>query len=171
MSEQTGAKIKEARTAAGMTQKELAEAIDGLSASDISKAERGLMELTDEQLEAIAKATGAESLLSEANEEAPAAPEASESKAADNNPMASVMGMVGSVMNDDAKREKAANTVMGMVGDVMRDDASREKAANAVMGVVGDAMRDDEGREKAANTVMGVVNNVIGSEEADGGEE
>ena len=67
MTEQIGAKIKEARSAAGMTQKELAEAV-GLSAKAISEAERGLKELTDEQLEAIAEATGAESLLGEAKE-------------------------------------------------------------------------------------------------------
>ena len=41
MTEQIGAKIKEARSAAGMTQKELAEAV-GLSAKAISEAERGL---------------------------------------------------------------------------------------------------------------------------------
>ena len=67
MTEQIGAKIKEARLAAGMTQKELAEAV-GLSAKAISEAERGLKELTDEELKAIAEATGAESLLGEAKE-------------------------------------------------------------------------------------------------------
>lgn len=79
MSEQTGAKIREARTAAGMTQKELAEAVDGLSAKSISEAERGLRELTDEQLAAIAEATGAESLLPSTEESVPpAAPEPAE---------------------------------------------------------------------------------------------
>lgn len=58
MSEQVGASIKEARMAAGMTQKDLAGAVDGVSASDVSKAERGLKELSDEQLEGIAQATG-----------------------------------------------------------------------------------------------------------------
>ena len=67
MAEQIGAQIKEARLAAGMTQKEVAEEV-GLSAKAISEAERGLRELTDEQLEAIAKATKAESLMGEAKE-------------------------------------------------------------------------------------------------------
>ena len=71
MAEQIGAQIKEARLAAGFTQKALAEAIDGLSAKRISEAERGLRELTDEQLAAIAEVTGAESLLGEVKEEAP----------------------------------------------------------------------------------------------------
>lgn len=50
--------IREARTAAGLTQEKLAAKIAGLSAGDISKAERGEAELTQAQLKAIAKATG-----------------------------------------------------------------------------------------------------------------
>ena len=50
--------IKEARTGAGLSQESLAKQIDGLSASDIGKAERGEKDLTQAQLKAIAKATG-----------------------------------------------------------------------------------------------------------------
>lgn len=50
--------IKEARTNAGLTQAQLAEEVDGVSASDISKAERGEMDLTNTALRQIAKATG-----------------------------------------------------------------------------------------------------------------
>ena len=53
-----GTLIREARTAAGLTQAQLAEKISGLSASDVSKAERGEKELSQAQLKAIAKATG-----------------------------------------------------------------------------------------------------------------
>ncbi len=53
-----GALIKQARTGASLTQEALASRIDGLTASDISKAERGALELTQAQLKAIAKATG-----------------------------------------------------------------------------------------------------------------
>lgn len=53
-----GALIKEARTAAGLTQEKLARLVDGLSASDLGKAERDEKELTKEQLKSIAKATG-----------------------------------------------------------------------------------------------------------------
>ena len=53
-----GTLIKEARTAAGLTQEQLARKISGLSATDISEAERGLKDLTQEQLKKIAKATG-----------------------------------------------------------------------------------------------------------------
>ena len=53
-----GELIREARTAAGLTQEQLAKKVDGVSASDISKAERGEKELTQAALKQIAKATG-----------------------------------------------------------------------------------------------------------------
>lgn len=53
-----GELIKEARTEAGLTQAELAKKVDGVTASDISKAERGEKELTQAALKQIAKATG-----------------------------------------------------------------------------------------------------------------
>lgn len=53
-----GALIKEARTNAGYTQEKLALLVPGLTASDISKAERGEKELTKEQLKTIARVTG-----------------------------------------------------------------------------------------------------------------
>ena len=57
-SKKVGTLIKEARTGAGLTQEQLARKISGLSASDISQAERGLADLTQEQLKKIAKVTG-----------------------------------------------------------------------------------------------------------------
>ncbi len=53
-----GALIKEARTNAGLTQEQLAKKVDGVTAADISKAERGEKELTQAALKQIAKATG-----------------------------------------------------------------------------------------------------------------
>ena len=53
-----GTLIKAARTDAGMTQEQLARKVKNCSASDISKAERGEKELTQDQLKQIAKATG-----------------------------------------------------------------------------------------------------------------
>ena len=49
--------IKEARTNAGMTQAQLAREV-GITSSDVSKAERGEKELTQDTLKKIAKATG-----------------------------------------------------------------------------------------------------------------
>lgn len=53
-----GTLIKEARTKAGLSQDALAKQIDGVTAADISKAERGEKELSAAALKAIAKATG-----------------------------------------------------------------------------------------------------------------
>jgi transcriptional regulator with XRE-family HTH domain len=57
-SKKLGDLIKEARVSADLTQEQLAKKIAGLSASDISMAERGKKDLTQEQLKRIAKATG-----------------------------------------------------------------------------------------------------------------
>ena len=69
-SKKVGTLIKEARTGADMTQEQLARKISGLSASDISLAERGQMDLTQAQLKQIAKVTGVTqaSLLNAAKE-------------------------------------------------------------------------------------------------------
>lgn len=53
-----GPLIKEARTGVGMTQEQLAKKIKGITAADISKAERGELELTQAVLKEIAKYTG-----------------------------------------------------------------------------------------------------------------
>ena len=58
MGKKVGKLIKAARTGADMTQEQLARRISGLSASDISLAERGEKELTQAQLKKIATLTG-----------------------------------------------------------------------------------------------------------------
>lgn len=58
MASTVGTLIKEARTKAGLTQEQLAKTVKIVTASDISKAERGEKELTQEALKEIAKATG-----------------------------------------------------------------------------------------------------------------
>lgn len=58
MAKKVGELIKKARTDAGLTQEQLAKKVDGVMASDISKAERGEKELTQAALKQIAKATG-----------------------------------------------------------------------------------------------------------------
>lgn len=57
MGSKTGDAIRAARTGAKMTQAALAQEV-GLSPGDISKAERGELELPQKALRAIAKATG-----------------------------------------------------------------------------------------------------------------
>ena len=58
MANKIGPLIKEARTEAGMTQEQLAKKVTGVTAADISKAERGEKELPQAALKQIAKATG-----------------------------------------------------------------------------------------------------------------
>ena len=53
-----GELIKEARAKAGLSQDKLAGMIEGLSASELSKAERGEKDLTQAELKAIAKICG-----------------------------------------------------------------------------------------------------------------
>ena len=53
-----GTLIKEARAEAGLTQEQLAKKVSGVSASDISKVERGEKDLTNEQYKQVAKALG-----------------------------------------------------------------------------------------------------------------
>lgn len=74
--------LKEARTGAGLSQEKLAGMIDGLSASDISKAERGEKELSQAILKQIAKATGVtQASLVNAAKEAASKPSAKTSSA------------------------------------------------------------------------------------------
>ena len=59
MGKRTGERIKQARLAADLTQEKLAQKLgDGITASDISKAERGEAELTTDTIKKIAKITG-----------------------------------------------------------------------------------------------------------------
>ena len=77
-----GELIKEARTKKGLSQEKLAGMVDGLSASELSKAERGEKELTAAELKAIAKICGVtqKSLLEAAGLVTPAKPAVSTAK-------------------------------------------------------------------------------------------
>ena len=57
MGKKTGELIRGARTGVKMTQQQLAKAA-GLTSAEISKAERGELDLSQAALKAIAKATG-----------------------------------------------------------------------------------------------------------------
>ncbi len=78
-----GTLIREARTAKKLSQEQLASGIDGLSGSDIGKAERGEKDLSQAQLKAIAKALGVtQKSLLEAPKGGSPAPAASKTAAA-----------------------------------------------------------------------------------------
>ena len=88
MANKVGPLIKEARTDAGLTQAQLAKKVGGgITANDISKAERGEKDLTQATLKEIAKLTGVTqaSLLNaekKAAEKKPAEKKATEKKSA-----------------------------------------------------------------------------------------
>lgn len=73
MANQVGLLIKDAITNAGMTEEELAEKVEIVSLEDIISAENGEKKLTQNQLKAIAKATGVtqKSLLDASKESFP----------------------------------------------------------------------------------------------------
>ena len=58
MSRKLGDLVKKARTEKGLTQAGLAEKVDGLTASDVSKIERGEKEPVQDILKQMAKALG-----------------------------------------------------------------------------------------------------------------
>ena len=58
MANKVGNLIKKARTEAGFTQEQLSRKVRGADGSDIGKAERGEIRLTNDQLKQIAQATG-----------------------------------------------------------------------------------------------------------------
>lgn len=58
MSRKLGKLVKEARTAKGFTQAQLADKVDGLTASDVSKIERGEKEPAEAVVKLMAKALG-----------------------------------------------------------------------------------------------------------------
>ena len=154
MAKQDGAKIKEARAAAGLSQKELAEKAGCVTATDISKAERDLKELTPEQLEAVAQALGvtqesltdAPPVLSDAEIELlnlykSADPDTQNAAAAvlkgetaqDANPMAAMMGMFsGMIGGGNAEGGEGGENpmagMMSMFGGMMGGGEKKEAA-------------------------------------------
>ena len=127
MGKKVGTLIRQARTDAGFTQEQLARKIKGLSASDISRAERGEKELTQEQLKLIAKATGVtqKSLLEAAKGSSSGKKPASSSSAASKTSMkvsASERKLVELYRAaDSATKKEAVKLLKGTAGDSLLD--------------------------------------------------
>ena len=103
-----GPLIKEARTKAKLTQEQLASKIDGLTASDVGKAERGEKMLTQDILKQIAKVTGVtqKSLLDAARESGRAAQAAGTSAA-------SSAGKTSGKISSSGKTSQSGKTTTG----------------------------------------------------------
>ena len=143
-----GTLIKEARTNADLTQEQLARKISGLSASDISQAERGQKELTQAQLKQIAKITGVTqaSLINAAKETGTAKKTAAKKPAAKKTSAASSSAAKTSVKVTAAEkkllelyREADAETKKAAVKLLKGEE---DEASDAILGSILEVVQD-----------------------------
>lgn len=133
MGKKTGARIKEARNAAELTQEQLAKRIAGLSASEISRAERGELELTQAILKRIAKETGVTQASLLNAEKAASKTKTTKSKSEDMDLTASERKLVELYRKADSDTKKAAvsllkgekSDVQQLVSDLLGDTLSK----------------------------------------------
>lgn len=158
MASKVGTLIKQARTDAGLTQEQLArKAGGGLTAADISKAERGEADLPVAALKNIAKATGVtqSSLVNAAKgvSKPAAAPKAAAKKAAaPKDPSGAAAGMrltaaekklVEAYRKADSDTKKAAvNVLEGKGGGLLPSLLGGESDAGQAQGSVADLISE-----------------------------
>ena len=123
-----GPLIKEARTKAGLTQEQLASKIDGLTASDVGKAERGEKMLTQDILKQIAKTTGVtqKSLLDAARESGGAAQAAGTSAA-------SSAGKTSGKISSSGKTSQSGETTTGKTSQAGKTASTGKTTGKASM--------------------------------------
>lgn len=159
--------IKEARTNAGLSQEALAKKIDGLSASDLGKAERGEKELTQALLKEIAKATGVtQKSLLEAPKGATAAKKTTTAKTAEKKTTEKKTSAAKkAAKKTTAKKTDAAETLTASEKKLLElyraADADTKKAAVALLkgeqpegGVLGSLLNMIGGSD-AINSILG----------------
>jgi hypothetical protein len=123
-----GPLIKEARTKAKLTQEQLASKIDGLTASDVGKAERGEKMLTQDILKQIAKTTGVtqKSLLDAARESGGAAQAAGTSAA-------SSAGKTSGKISSSGKTSQSGKTTTGKTSPTGKTSSTGKTTGKAGM--------------------------------------
>ncbi len=161
-----GELIKEARTKAGLSQTALAAGIEGLSASDVGKAERGEKELTQTQLKEIAKATGVtqKSLLDAAKGTAAPAKKTEAKKTEAKKPASTAKKptttakkpAASAARKTETEGEKLTAAEKKLVELYRAADADTKKAAVAVL----------KGEQPEDNGVLGNLLNMIGGSDA-----
>ena len=121
--------IKEARTNAGLTQEQLAKQVEGVSASDISKAERGEKELTQAALKQIAKATGVtqKSLIEAASGSSTAKKTSTAAGAGRKTSAAKTSDASSSAKTSSAKASSAAKKTSGSSGTSVKLTAAEKR--------------------------------------------
>ena len=151
--------IKEARVNAGLTQAALAKKVDGVTASDISKAERGEKELTQAALKQIAKATGVTqaSLLN--------APKGASGKTG-NTGKTSSSGKTGSSASSKKAEEYKLTAAEKKLVDLYRaaDSDTKKAAVSLLRGekAEGGILSSILGSSALSGAVGGVVDNLLG---------
>lgn len=154
MGKRVGKLIKAARTGADMTQEQLARRISGLSANDISLAERGEKDLTQAQLKKIATITGVTqaSLINAAKEENGSAKK------------------TASPQKSTAKTPAGANSTMKVTATERKlveayrlaDSDTKKRALNLLKGKDEDVLGHLLGGVDIADTVEDVLGDVLG---------
>ena len=150
-SKKVGTLIKEARTQADLTQEQLARKIKGLSASDISLAERGQKDLTQTQLKEIAKATGVTqaSLLN-------AAKGSSEKKTTAKKTTTAKKATSSSAAKSSMKVTAAEKKLVELYREA--DSETRKAAVKLLKGEA-----DDEATDTILENILGVVQDMLES--------
>ena len=151
MGKKVGKLIKAARTGADMTQEQLARRISGLTASDISLAERGEKDLTQAQLKKIAALTGVTqaSLINAAKEESSSGKKTTSTKA-------KTPASANSTMKVTATERKLVEAYR------LADSDTKKRALNLLKGKDEGVLGNLLGGVDIADTVEGVLGDVLG---------
>ncbi len=164
MGKKVGKLIKAARTAADMTQTQLARRIAGLSASDISLAERGEKDLTQAQLKKIATITGVTqaSLINAAKEENGTAGKTSSArKTSDKSAKAKTPSNANSTMKVTATERKLVEAYR------LADSDARKKALKMLQGreegVLESILGSGDISDKVEDVIGDVLDGLLGS--------
>jgi transcriptional regulator with XRE-family HTH domain len=151
MGKKVGKLIKAARTGADMTQEQLARRISGLTASDISLAERGEKDLTQAQLKQIATLTGVTqaSLINAAKEECSSGKKTTSTKA-------KTPASANSTMKVTATERKLVEAYR------LADSDTKKRALNLLKGKDEGVLGNLLGGVDIADTVEDVLGDVLG---------
>ena len=151
MGKKVGKLIKAARTGADMTQEQLARRISGLTASDISLAERGEKDLTQAQLKQIATLTGVTqaSLINATKEESSSGKKTTSTKA-------KTPASANSTMKVTATERKLVEAYR------LADSDTKKRALNLLKGKDEGVLGNLLGGVDIADTVEDVLGDVLG---------
>ena len=162
MAKKIGTLIKEARTGAGLTQEALAKKITGVSASDISKAERGETEFSQDVLKKIAKACGVtqSSLLNAAKEPA-------KKTTAKKTTAKKIVSAKKSTTDKDEEKKSTAKKTSAAAGSTMKLTAAEKKLVQLYRDADSDTKKEvlkllSPEEESDDNPLLDVLGDILG---------